>query len=99
MAKANYTHFTGTSEEFISNIDLRMYACLKKPKGRNVIHLFWEDSNKWFVNEFYQKGQHDWNFDPKKSGWLIKKDMLKYITYMTTLGYVMYLMDVKVSRT
>lgn len=68
--------FKGTVEEFLSNITHLKPGYLKKPNGRNIIHLWWETSEHWFMNMGVQKpkknGQHE--FD-SSSGWYIAKDM------------------------
>lgn len=98
--ESNLYKFNGTFEEFINLIDTKLFTYIKKPNGRKIIQLFYDDSDRWFINEFAQKSEKDIKFNTGEHSWLIEKDMLGYLKYMCNVeGYEMNLMESKTDVT
>lgn len=61
--------FTGTVEQFIGRITKKFSGYIYL-KGDGLTHLWWEDSEQWFMNKGYQN-----NKKVVKGGWLTAKDL------------------------
>lgn len=76
--------FKGTVEQFINRITKKFsgYVYLK---GEGLMHLWWEDSEQWFMNKGYQNKNK-----LVKGGWLIAKDLPTIISSITGKGGKLY---------
>jgi len=95
----NYTHinpndlvlFDGTVEEFLSRITHRKPGFMKKPKGRTIIHWWWETKDFWYMNHGTQRitKNERYEFDGD-NGWYIAPQMPTIIEQQIRLGFQMY---------
>lgn len=80
------TKFEGTLSEFINQIKFNRNdrSYLKKPRGRQIIHLWWEDYDKTkdraFMNVATGKSNEpDLHEAPL---WVIEKDIYEYLNFL-----------------
>ncbi len=79
MKLTNLKKFNGTQREFINNIGNKSKkGYLKKDKGRNTVHLWWENSDKWFMNVAEEKS----NGEIEESIFIIASDLEGFIQYV-----------------
>jgi len=93
-SNSNYTlvtskqliEFKGSIEDFLNKITNRKVGYLKKERGRNILHFWWEDKEKWFMNRGHQKTKKF-----VKGGWMIASDMKSYLKFLMREGYQLLL--------
>lgn len=77
--------YKGTIQQFLDQITPSKPGYLYNGKD-TLMHLWWEDNERWFMNYGYQSGKKF-----QKEGWLIAKDLNRIIENQLKDGCIMYL--------
>lgn len=84
--------FKGSIKSFISKATYKKPVYLKKPKGRTIIHLWWESKDNWFMNHYHQRITKKNRYkDDNNNGWYLEPDMEDIIKLELREGYEMYI--------
>jgi len=80
------TLFDGDIWEFKEKMGVTKSVYLRKDKGRKIVHLWWEDKEKWFINQADQNG-----VKLDDSTWTTDGNWEKTINYYLNQEYRMYI--------
>ncbi len=72
--------------------DKKIY--LKRPKSWQRIYLWWEDSERWFLNKAYTKRTKG-GFKLEESVWINTNELDSFISFAVRQGYEIYVDDDK----
>lgn len=84
--ESELVEWTGTVEDFLKTISHKNPGYTKKDKGRSIVHWWWEDKEKWFMNHAVQNSS---KLDDT-NGWYIAKQMPNIIRNRIRDGYKLY---------
>jgi hypothetical protein len=85
--------FDGTIKEFISSITNIKKGYLKKPNGKKIEGLWWEESdpNKYHLMNICEKNLNARTFDETETRMITKDEVEHRVELYLSWGYEMYL--------